>query len=207
MPNHVLRHFKGVDPVLYDKARAYTKKGGRLAPETSRDPFVSLCRSIVGQQLSGKAARTIWMRFEALFPKKRVTPKSLATMKHETLRSAGLSNAKARAVRELAQKIVAREFSFTRLHGAPEHEVRDALCALRGVGPWTAEMFMMFSLGYEDVFSPGDLGLRKGIRHVYNLRTMPTEKQAIKRAATWAPFRTYASCVLWCSIDNGEGWV
>lgn len=207
MPKRILNHFKKVDPVLYKVAVIHTKNGGHLVPEVSSDPFVSLCRSIVGQQLSGKAARTIWERFASLFPKKNVTPKRLATLSHEKLRGVGLSNAKARAVQELAKKIVSKEFSFTRLQGAPEHVVRDALCALRGVGPWTAEMFMMFSLGYEDVFSPGDLGLRKGIRELYRLRSMPTETQALKRAAAWAPYRTYASCVLWCSLDNGEGWV
>ncbi len=200
MPKPVLTHFKKHDPILYKAV--LTCKNDVRGPYTERDLFASLCRTIVGQQLSGKAARAIWEKFKALFPSKRPTAAGILSFTDEQLRTAGLSYAKIRSLRDLSERVATKSLQLTKLRTAPEDWVRVQLQEVKGIGPWSSEMFLMFALGHEDIFSPGDLGLRKGMKRLYQLDTLP-ELDVIERiSAPWTPYRTYAACVLWHTLDN-----
>lgn len=168
-----------------------------------RDHFRSLVVAIVNQQLSGKAADTILKRFEALFPgKKFPTPKQVLKMPTAKMRKAGLSRMKASFLKDLSKHILNKSVDFKKMNRWSDEEVIEHLVRVKGIGRWTAEMFLMFSLGRDDVFSYGDLGLRNAIKKLYKLRSHPTPKQAEKISAAWKPYRTLASRYLWASVDT-----
>mgnify|MGYP001607753301 CR=1 FL=1 len=196
----VLKHFQNVDPVLFSIAQTII-----LEKHAIRSPnryFVSLCSEIIGQQLSGRVADVLFDRFEKLFPKKMVTPKRVLLVSEETLRGRGMSWSKARFIRDLAQHVLTKSVRLDQLAQLPDQDVIKELTRVKGIGPWTAEMFLMFTLGREDVFSYGDLGLRKAIKKLYGFKKDPTVKQMEKIANKWKPYRTYAARVLWKSLDG-----
>lgn len=201
MPKKVLTHFKKSDPKLYAAIQAF-KKPFRDGPEEVSDLFASLCRTIVGQQLSGLAARAIWNKFIALFPRKKPTANRILAMTESDLRKAGLSFAKIRALHDLSERVSNRSLKLESLRKADEETAREALLAVKGIGPWSCEMFMMFSLGYEDMFSPGDLGLQKGIQKIYKLKALPDRERIEKLSKKWSPYRTHAACAIWSILDN-----
>ena len=201
MPKKVLNHFKKHDPILYHAIISFEGEL-REGPEVKKDLFASLCRTIVGQQLSGKAARAIWEKFRALFPRKRPTAAAILKLSDAHLRESGLSFAKIRAVRDLSERTASGSLKLNTLRHANEHEARTQLLEVRGIGPWSCEMFLMFTLGYEDVFAPGDLGLQKGIQKVYGHDALPTIEIMHELSERWSPYRTYAACALWSILDN-----
>ena len=201
MPKTVLTHFKTHDPVLFAAIDAFPKTL-REGPTESADLFASLCRTIVGQQLSGLAARAIWGKFTTLFPRKKPSAARILALSDEELRSAGLSFAKIRALRDLSERVSSRSLKLSLLRTADEDDARNALLAVKGIGPWSCEMFLMFSLGREDIFSPGDLGLQKGIQKIYNLKTLPSKEKIETLSRAWSPYRTYAACAIWSILDN-----
>jgi len=201
MPKHVLAHLQTHDPMLYE-ALSHAEHSDTLTPSVQKDLFASLCRIIVGQQLSGKAADAIWKKFRAPFPRNRPTAKAILARTEDELRASGISFAKVRSVKDLSEKVARREIVLSRLRHTPENDVRKVLQTVVGIGPWTCEMFLMFSLGREDVFSPGDLGLRKGMKKVYGFSELPDTALAERISHTWRPYRTYASCALWHILDN-----
>ncbi len=167
-----------------------------------RDPdrFLALARIIVGQQVSTAAARTIWGRVVEAFDGEP-TPETLtAPGAEEKLRGAGLSGRKASYVIGIAEEIDAEKLRPHELDNLSDEEVIETLIALRGLGRWSAEMFLIFDLGRPDVFSGGDLGLRHGIRIVYGLEAPPTPEEAIAIAERWSPHRTLASLYLWEAV-------
>ena len=196
----VLNHFKKVDPVLYAMAVKFDPKEV-FAFEKHTNYFERLCRAIAGQQLSVKASATIWGRFEKLLKGKELTPENVLKIKHEDMRGAGFSNAKVKYIHAMAEAIINGEVKIDGLAEMADEEVAAELIKLKGVGQWTAEMFLMFTLGREDLFSAGDLGLRRAMERLYGL-TDPSEEELIKMAEKWAPYRTYACLVLWESLDN-----
>lgn len=199
--NKILMHFKKNDPILY----SYFLKIGKLEPIKKDIPenyFSRLCREIMGQQLSDKSSEAIISRFNALFPAGMVRPKNVLSLSHEKIRSTGMSHAKARYVRNLAEAIIHGDLHIERLDSLKDDEIISELTRVKGIGPWTSEMFLMFVLGREDVFSHGDLGLRKGIKKIYGLKKDPTKKQIEKIIFRWSPYKTYASRVLWMSVDE-----
>jgi DNA-3-methyladenine glycosylase II len=164
------------------------------------DPFAALVRAVLGQQLSVKAAAAIALRLDAALrggsesPTPGCDPARLLALPPETLRGLGLSWAKVRTVRATAESHLSGQIDFAHLNILPDEEVMTALLPLPGIGRWTAEMFLMFSLARPDVFSLGDLGLRRGLEHFYPaLSAAEYEKQI----ATWAPHRTLAARYLW----------
>ncbi|MCH8050093.1 DNA-3-methyladenine glycosylase 2 family protein [Patescibacteria group bacterium] len=203
MKECVLKHFEKVDKKLFEAVSPEMKRVTLdNAKKTPNEYFISLCRSIVGQQLSRKAARTIYLRFKALFPKNTISPKKLLKFTEHDLRGVGMSYGKARALRDLADKILEKKISFACIHEYDNEKIEDMLLQIHGVGPWTVEMFMMFSLGREDIFSTKDLGLQKGVRKIYNLKSKPDEKKMEKISKKWSPYQTYAALILWNSVDN-----
>lgn len=204
-----LNHFRKNDPILYSVAKQV--KMIPLEPQKSSYYFYSLCHAIIGQQLSGSVAKTIFSRFEKLFPDGRITPEHAANLKAKTIRGIGTSWAKANYIIDLGQKVSSGELNLKSVAKMDDKQAIEALTKVKGIGPWTAEMFLMFTMGREDIFSHGDLGLRKSIIKHYKLKN-PELKDAKRQAAlrdkierisaTWSPYRTYACRVLWKSLDS-----
>ena len=191
------RHLSSRDKTLAKAIRRTTLKPS--VPE--RNYFRSLAESIIGQQLSGKAADTITARFTALFPKKPFpTPRDVLTTSPAKIRSAGVSGAKAKYLKDLARHVANKRLDFHKFPKWTDEEVIAHLTAVHGIGRWTAEMFLMFSLGRPDVFSPGDQGLKNAIRKLYGFKKEPTAKQMLRIAENWRPHRTAACRYLWKSL-------
>lgn len=193
-----LSHFKRIDPILYAASLPHAeeilaRKGHR---RSYQQLFDSLAGAIVGQQLSTKAADTIWERLK-IACKGSVTPEAITRLRTPTLRKVGLSAAKVKSLKELSKVILSGELKLETLKKIPEEEAIVRLSSVWGIGRWTAEMFLMFALEREDVFSPGDLGLRRSIEQLYNLPKDVPIKQLEVIAAKWSPHRTFASRVLW----------
>ncbi len=163
--------------------------------------FGAVLRSIVYQQLSGKAAATIHGRVCALFADGEPTPRQVLRTDVTALRAAGLSGQKAAYIRDLATRASSRAFPIERLHELDDDAVIETLTRVKGVGRWTAQMFLMFRLGRPDVLPDLDLGIQKGIQRAYALRRLPTPPQVLTRGAPWAPHRTIASWYLWRLLD------
>lgn len=167
------------------------------------DRFVALARIITGQQVSTAAARTIWGRVCDAFDGPPAPEQLTEGDAEEKLRAAGLSGRKASYMIGIAEAIVAGELRPHELDEASDEEVIETLVALRGLGQWSAEMFLIFDLGRPDVFSGGDLGLRHGIRIAYGLGEPPTPQEAVEIAGRWSPHRSLASLYLWEAVGIG----
>jgi len=161
-----------------------------------------LVRSIVGQQLSTSAAATIWRRFLELNGGRRVTPRKMLLLNADQLRGIGFSNAKCRAVLSMAKSVVDGDIRLTELSGFSDEQVTSELTKLRGVGPWTAQMYLMFSLGRADVFPTGDLGIVNAVTTLYEFNKRATESEMQQIAESWRPYRTIASWYLWQALDK-----
>ncbi len=200
MHRTAVRHLKRVDPVL--AAIIETVGPCRLEAATDISHFEAVARSIVYQQLSGKAAGTIYGRFAALFPAARVAPAPLLDLSEDVLRGVGLSKQKATYVRDLAARVVNGDVPIEHLHRHTDEEVIGHLTRVKGVGVWTAQMFLLFRLGRPDVLPDLDLGVQKAIQIAYRMRKRPTPDRVRKVGAPWAPWRSVATWYLWRSIDG-----
>lgn len=198
MKQKVLNHFRTVDPTLFSVTN---KNDSTIKMRKSTDYFSDLCEMIINQQLSGKVGETIFKRFTKLFPKQSITPKYLLKLTDDQIKAIGTSWAKVRFLKDLAQRVFSADIVLDTLEELENQEVIRVLTIVKGIGPWTAEMFLMFSLGREDVFSHGDLGLRRAIQKLYGFKKEPTQKQIEKISAKWSPYRTYACRILWRSLD------
>lgn len=178
-----------------------------LGPPTiheERDLFETLVRSVAGQQLSGKAAEAIYGKLCGQVG--AITPDNLKNQTTECLRAVGLSFAKCGTILDLASAFD-NGLDSKSLRKMTDDEVVQTLTQFKGIGPWTAEMFLMFALGRPDVMSPGDLGLRKGLQIVYKRKELPTIKEAPVMFECWRPYRTAASWYLWRAIEGpNENW-
>ena len=166
--------------------------------------YQELVESIISQQLSVKAAATITKRFVALFGESFPTPEQILAKDTETLRSAGLSGAKANYVRDLAQHVVDGTVQFDTLDTMSNAEIIAELTAVKGIGEWTVHMFLIFCMGRTDVLAYGDLGVRNGIMKLYGLKTLPDKAtvQSIAEEHHWHPYESYACWYIWKSLDN-----
>jgi DNA-3-methyladenine glycosylase II len=162
-------------------------------------------RSITGQQLSTKAAATIYGRVTELYGGQTPTPEQIIGTDPEQLRAAGLSGAKAAYLRDLAEHIVDGDLPIDRLAELSDDEVYDTLIAVKGLGRWTVDMFLIFHLGRPDILPVGDLGIRRAIQINYGLDQMPKPAQMEQIAESWRPHRSLASLYLWESLDNRPG--
>jgi len=172
----------------------------RRKEERPPDAYGALLRAIVGQQLSTKAARTIYLRVVDLFGGATPTPEQLLEAPEGDLRACGLSGRKTEYVRDLATHVLSGELELERLEELGDEEVIEEIVAVRGLGRWTAEMFLLFHLQRPDVLSGGDLGIRKAIQVEYGLEEMPTPTRAIEIGERWRPHRSLASLYLWESL-------
>ena len=177
---------------------AEARKRGRPA-----DAYGTLVRSIVGQQLSTKAARSIYERMTTeLYDGRTPTPEQIIATDPEALRSVGLSRAKAAYLRSLAEHIVDGDLPIDRLAELPDEQVYETLMAVKGLGQWTVDMFLIFHLGRPDILPVGDLGIRKAIQVAYGLDELPKATEMERIAEPWRPHRSLASLYLWESLDN-----
>lgn len=201
MTPEAIAHLSQADKTL---ARLIKKVGPcRLAPQTKRAPFQALVRSVTFQQLNGKAAETILGRVLALYPAKKFpSPEDLLATPDEKLRAAGLSRNKTAALKDIAAKTIAGVVPDSRtIKKLSNEEILERLTSVRGVGPWTVEMLLMFTLGREDVFPVTDFGVRKGFALTYGLKELPSPKELLAHGEKWRPHRTTASWYLWRAVD------
>lgn len=202
MANHfaAVRHLKRSDPVM---AKLIERIGPcRFEPVTDGTHFHHIARAIVFQQLSTKAARTIHGRVVELCGGGIIQPKRVLAQREAALRAAGLSRQKAAYIRDLAAHVDAGTLLLDRIHERSDDEIIEALTMVKGIGPWSAQMFLMFRLGRPDVLPVLDLGIRKGVQQAYSLRKLPEEKKLRKIAAPWSPHSTVACWYLWRSLDG-----
>jgi DNA-3-methyladenine glycosylase II len=172
----------------------------RRKEERPPDAYGALLRAIVGQQLSTKAARTIYLRVVDLFGGATPSPQQLLDAPEEDLRACGLSGRKTEYVRDLARHVLSGELELDRLGELGDEEAIEEIVAVRGLGRWTAEMFLLFHLQRPDVLSGGDLGIRKAIQVEYGLEEMPTPAETVELGERWRPHRSLASLYLWESL-------
>jgi DNA-3-methyladenine glycosylase II len=196
------RHLMRADPIL----GAIVKRKGacRLAERGTEPRLRSLLRALVSQQLSVKAAATIFSRFLSLFPGDDDCPRPEAILQVplEALRGVGLSRQKASYLHDLSARVVAGTLRLDELDELSDEQVMEALTAVKGVGRWTAEMILIFQLGRPDVLPVDDVGVLRSIQNVYGLRRRPSEKQVLRMGERWRPYRSIASWYLWAALDN-----
>ena len=188
------------DPVLRDLIRQHGACG--LADAQHQDPFRALVHAIIAQQLSTKAAATIERRVQALFNGHPPTAAGLAGIGDDQLRGAGVSTQKLGYLRDLARRVADGSLDLHRLQELPDDEVVAALTAVKGIGRWTAEMFLMFRLHRPDVLPVGDLGIVRAVQRAYGLRKPPTPERLMRLGEPWRPYRSVACWYLWASLDN-----
>ncbi len=185
-------------------ARLMRKAGPfTMQPEKLHSVYHALFRAIVYQQLSGKAAGTILSRVLAIYPKgHRATPEQVIETPDETLRGAGLSRNKLLAIKDLSQKTIEGVVPpLAKIRKLADAEIMERLTAVRGIGPWTVEMLLIFRLGRADVLPVGDLGVRKGFQLTYGGDELPPPKLISEHAECWRPYRSVASWYLWRAVD------
>ena len=193
-----MRHLKQADPVLGE----IIERVGPCTIQYADPDFETLTRSIVFQQLNGKAARAIFARFKgALGNGSRMTPREVLALTSEQMQGIGLSRRKAQYIRDLAEKTEGGLIEFSRLATVSDDEVIQHLTTVKGIGMWTAQMFLLFALRRPDVLATGDLGIRSAIRRVYRLRKLPPPARVEKLAAAWHPHCSVACWYLWRSGD------
>ena len=198
------RHLAATDPrlaALITRSIQYNIK-----PTASLRPFDALAESIVYQQLSGKAAATIFGRVRALYPRtKYLDPKKVLATPDEKLRAAGLSRNKTAALKDLAAKAIDGTVPSGRaLAGMSDGEIITRLTTVRGIGRWTAEMLLLFNLGRLDIWPVDDYGVRKGFAKTFGRRKLPKPKQLMKFGEKWRPYRSVAAWYFWRALDKPE---
>ena len=172
-----------------------------LSAETEGSHFNALARAIVYQQLSGKAASTIYGRFLALYGDSLPCPQQVHSTSEESLRTVGFSRGKAAYVKDLAARCLSGDLNIEALANLTDDEIIERVTAVKGIGRWTAQMFLLFRLGRPDVLSELDLGIRKGIQLVYGLDRLPDHSETAAIGLKWSPYRSVASWYLWRSLE------
>ena len=192
------RHLRKADGVM----REIIDRVGPVKLRLERNRFAMLVRSIISQQISTAAARSIRRRLEELLAPGTITPADIVKLKAHQLRSVGLSGQKVSYIQDLAKKVHSGEVSLQQIGRLTDERIIEQLTQVRGIGHWTAQMFLMFSLGRPDVFPHGDLGIRSAIRNEYGLDELPDHQQSMEIAQPWHPHATIASWYLWRSLES-----
>jgi len=194
-----LAHLRAVDPTLAAVVARVGPYRPRLRTDGSHAAFVA--RAIVYQQLSGRAAATIHGRFEQLCKPGGVSPAAIVALGDDALRGVGLSRQKIGYLRDLANRCERGDVPIDTVHQLDDSAVIETLTRVRGVGVWTAQMFLIFRLGRPDVLPALDLGIQKAMMRAYRWRSMPTTERVLRQGERWAPYRSVASWYLWRSLD------
>ena len=206
-PDAALAHLRAADPVM---AQLIALDGGpsfeRDATRDAGDHYAALVRTIVGQQLSTTVARVIWGRLVERFGGRAPTPQEILDDEPEELRAAaGLSRAKVSFLRSLAEHVTTGELDLDHVSTLSDDELIRELTAVKGIGEWSAHMFLMFQLERPDVLATGDLGVRRAVERAYGLDELPSAAELTAMAEAWKQYRSSACRVLWWSLDNEPG--
>jgi DNA-3-methyladenine glycosylase II len=186
-----------LDPVLADLLEQIEP----IEITLQEDLFVSLASAIVGQQLSNRVAEVLWERLVSI-AQEPLSPKTLLSMEEESLRTIGISYSKIKYLQALSSALMDGSLDLDRLHLLEDDEIIAQLTSVKGIGPWTAEMFLIFSLGRIDVFSAGDGGLQRAVKWLYQLDQTPGIEEMKRISRRWKPYRTIAALYLWRAIDD-----
>lgn len=170
-----------------------------LNRQTNR--YRNLVRAIVGQQISGAAASSVFKKLETKVDSKVFNPDSVSLLTEEELRAVGLSSQKARYIRDLTDHVLDKRLNLRSLHFKSDEEVIELLTNVKGIGLWTAQMFLMFSLGRADILPWGDLGIQTAIKNLYGFDSLPSKSECLEIAQPWRPYATIASWYLWRTVD------
>jgi 3-methyladenine DNA glycosylase/8-oxoguanine DNA glycosylase len=198
-----VNHLRSRDPRLAE----WIEKVGviRMPPRRSPDPYLALLETIAYQQLAGSAAKKIWGRVVCLFDEEGPRPEKLIALSEEQLRAAGLSRAKALSMRAIATHTMSGHIPDAEgMKRMSDEDIFANLTRVRGIGPWTVEMLLMFTLRRPDIMPATDYGIRKGFQMLYRKRKLPTPKQLLKKADLWRPYRTAAALYLWHIADTAK---
>lgn len=203
MPTQAIQHLRSCDPKLAE----WIDRIGVLQFPTpqAREPYVALLEAIAHQQLAGAAARAIWTRVMGLFEDGVPCPRRLVQMTEEHLRTAGLSRSKAAAMRDICTRVNAGTIpSAVLINQMADTEIYELLMEVRGVGSWTVDMLMMFTLCRPDIMPVTDYGVRKGFQVLYRKRALPSPKQLLKLTEKWRPHRSVAALYLWRIAETAK---
>ena len=200
-PRKGISHLRQCDPIL----AAAIDRAGPFRMQFPDPVFSSLARSIVFQQLNGRAASTIFGRVEQACGQAGLSPDSILRLRPAKLRAAGLSQQKTDYIRDLARRTRSGEIDFTSLPALSDEQVIECLTQVKGIGVWTAQMFLMFSLRRRDVLPTADFGIRSAMKNLYKLEQLPKPQEMESIAEPWKPWRTLACWYLWRSIDGPAG--
>jgi DNA-3-methyladenine glycosylase II len=192
-----LKHLRKSDPVM----REVIRRAGAFNLKLKRDRFQALVQSILSQQISGKAAAAVRQKLEDLVGPAGLTPEHVSTLTHDQLRSAGLSKQKASYILDLSQRVHSGTLPLERLARLPDEAVIESLIEVKGIGVWTAHMFLIFSLGRLDVMPHGDYGVRSAIQKLYGLEELPNREACHRIAEPWRPYASIASWYCWRSLE------
>ncbi len=198
-----LAHLRRADPVLgsiIDRVGPFRMTAARAGTH-----YDALVRSIVFQQLSGKAAGTIHRRFRELYPGRRIRAELVVQSSDDQLRGAGLSRQKIGYLRDLSARVLDKSLPLAHLGRLGDDAIIEHLVQVKGIGRWTVQMFLMFRLDRPDVLPELDLGVQNAIQRAYGLATRPTPRQVLEIGAPWRPYASMASWYLWRSLENGDG--
>ena len=194
----ILKHFDLRDPVM----AATIREKGAFKLSRNRNYFLVLCKAIIGQQISIKAAESITKRFQSLFQGHIPTPEKVGVISVAKLRQSGLSGQKVKYLKDLSARFLDGSIRTHRLAYQSNDEVIETLTCVYGIGKWTAEMFLIFSLNRIDILPLGDLGLKAGIKKIYNMRGLPSPKKMLTLGKKWHPMETVATWYAWRIQDS-----
>ena len=204
----IMNIYAGLDLLNRDeKMRVLIGKFGWPDFDPKQDYFQSLLRSIVFQQLSGKAANTIYERFINLIPKTvTLSPKEVLKLDKDEMRKTGLSFQKINYLRNLAYFFENNSFQKKDVERMTDEEISNALTQIKGIGQWTVDMFLMFTLNREDILPYTDLGIQKSFKKIFNMNNLPSKKEMETHSKIWRPYRTIACWYLWRTVDDAFAW-
>tara|TARA_B100000700_G_C14871970_1_gene773845 strand:- start:278 stop:886 length:609 start_codon:yes stop_codon:yes gene_type:complete len=188
------------------KMKKLVKDYGLPDFEPQDDYFKSLMRSIVFQQLSGKVAKIIYQRLTSLLPSNKIIPSEVLTLTNEEMRQVGLSSQKINYIKNLANYFDTNLFNSNKVEKMNNEEISKELIQIKGIGQWTVDMFLMFTLNRPDVMPYSDLGIQKGMKTLFNLDKLPTKEKMEALSIKWRPYRTIACWYLWKIVDDGFEW-
>ena len=173
--------------------------------EENKNYFDALSKTIIYQQLSGKVAKIIYLRFINLFKNKQPNADEYLKINNDLLREIGLSKQKISYISNLSYFFIEND-NLTNFNSLPDEEIAKKLLSIKGIGQWTVDMFMMFTMFKTDILPLGDLGIKKAFKEIFNLNELPSNEFMISKSSDWKPFRTIASCYLWTLVDDGDVW-
>jgi len=204
----IMNIYAGLDLLNRDeKMRVLIRKFGWPDFDPKQDYFQSLLRSIVFQQLSGKAANTIYERFINLIPKTvTLSPKEVLKLDKDEMRKTGLSFQKINYLRNLAYFFENNSFQKKDVERMTDEEISNELTQIKGIGQWTVDMFLMFTLNRADILPYTDLGIQKGFKKIFNMNNLPSKKEMETHSKIWRPYRTIACWYLWRTVDDAFAW-